>query len=327
MPAAVQQPLKVPPGEARGRFAISPNPNLSTTETQPGSKNGVAPEEAGVVGQPETTEAKVLPAGTGAKTEPKLAAMEGAGSSPKSAPAGKSGGGGSDAGGKITAGSAEQGKGSGSGQGTGGAGGSGVAKKKPFSGITIVGGSYEPGTQEADQEDAAPVVQARRPLQTAYGLTVISTENSGGGLPYYGVFSQEQVYTVYLDMRRDEADTAPSWTLEFAVIENRENPEDAPGNPGRSREGLILPFPIEKEQPPLPIELVGRHQGQMIVVYAVINAEGKMEQISVKDSPDPQLNEPLLRSFGKWIFRPAQLNGKPVSVKALIGIPLRLPGY
>jgi len=320
MPAPVQQPLRVPPGEARGRFAISPKPNLSATETQPGSKNGVSPDEAGIEGRAETTTAKALPQGTNEKDEPKSEASGGSGPSPKDVPTAKAGGG-SNTSGKITAGSAEQGKGSGASPGIGEGKGSGAATKKPFAGITIVGGSYEPGTEE----DVAPVVQARRPLQTAYGLTIISTENSGGGLPYYGVFSQEQVYTVYLDMRRDESDTAPSWTLEFALIQDGADPADASGNPGRSREGLILPFPIEKDQPPLPIELVRKYQGRMIVVYAVINTEGKMEQMAVKDSPDPLMDEPLLRSFAKWLFRPAQRNGSPVSVKALIGIPLRLP--
>jgi hypothetical protein len=162
-------------------------------------------------------------------------------------------------------------------------------------------------------------------LQTSYGLNIVSTEGSGGGLPYFGVFSHEQIYTVYLDMRRTETDSAPSWTLEFAVLRGTAAQADAAVNPSRSQEGLVLPFPAVKEQPALPAELVRRYLGRMVIVYAIINIEGKMEQMSVKDSPDALLNEPVLSALSKWVFRPAQLNGETVPAKVLLGIPLWLP--
>ena len=61
------------------------------------------------------------------------------------------------------------------------------------------------------------------------------------------------------------------------------------------------------------------------MVYAIINTDGKMEQVSVKESPDTQLNEPVLNALAKWIFRPGELNGERVAVKVLLGIPLSLP--
>jgi hypothetical protein len=64
----------------------------------------------------------------------------------------------------------------------------------------------------------------------------------------------------------------------------------------------------------------------MIIVYAIINAQGKMEKISIKDSPDGRLLQPLLEALAKWVFRPARLDGAPVAVKVLMGIPLWLPG-
>ena len=49
---------------------------------------------------------------------------------------------------------------------------------------------------------------------------MVSTESSGGGLPYFGVFANEQIRTVYLDMRQTEDDETPLWTVEFAVPGN-----------------------------------------------------------------------------------------------------------
>ncbi len=294
MPSPIKQFLEVPAGEARGRFAISPEPSLITPETEPGSKREttLSPAEA-------LAEAKEASESMPSVTP---AVIEVAWGAPKSGSPSTS-----------TANSAAGGTGTGKGN-------SPAAGKVPFSGITIVGGSYDPGT--AANPD--PVVQAPKPLQTAYGMTVISTENSGGGLPFSGVFSHEQIYTVYLDMRRTEADTAPSWALEFALL-NTTDPASASADMRLGTEGLILPFPAVKKQPELPAELIREHLRSLMIVYAVINTEGKMEQLSVKESPDAKLNEPMLGALSQWIFRPARLNGESVAVKVLIGIPLWLP--
>jgi hypothetical protein len=310
MPVPIEQPVTVPPGEARGRFVISPEPNPTATETEPGLKVEPSPAVANVESHTINLNGDATSGNTTSGT-PIVIEVKPDSSKGKSL---QSGGKGSEAARNSRAESGLGGVTPGKGTGTG-------AGRKPFSGITISGGSYDPGTAE----NSAPVVQAARPLQTDYGVTVISTENSGGGLPFFGVFSHEQIYTVYLDMRRAEADPAPAWTLEFAILQDTADPANESKDRSRSQEGVVLPFPVLKELPALPAELVRNHLRRMVVVYAIINIEGKMEQMSVKESPDDLLNEPLLRTLSKWIFRPARLNGEPVAVKALLGIPLWLP--
>ena len=297
MPAAAKDPGKIPSGEARGRFAISPEPNLSASEKEPGSKTGISSEAIGI-GNKKTDgsdEAKTPGIATGAD------AKSGNG---KGAAAGIQGGG-AGLGPQIVSGLGNSG--SGAGKGT----------KKPFVGITIAGGSVE----HSGNSNSPPISIAKRPLQTSYGLNIISTENSGGGLPFYGVFSQEQIYTVYLDMRQVDVDQDPSWTLEFAVGSKSGSHTSS----GRNQQGLILPFPAEKERPAFPAEVVRKYLRKMIIVYGIVNLEGKLEQLSVKDTPDIALNEPVLKALSKWAFRPAQLNGEPVTAKLLMGIPLWLP--
>ena len=87
---------------------------------------------------------------------------------------------------------------------------------------------------------------------------------------------------------------------------------------------LISPFPLSKEKPRIPEEMVAKGLRGMVVVYGVVNPAGKLENMRVIQSPDPLLNSALLTALGKWIFRPAELNGEPVAVKALLGIPLPL---
>ncbi len=307
MPANPNQPAKIPAGEARGRFIISPQANLSGSDSEPGVKTGTPSPEIGI-GNSKDAPAKrsvapKLAPPTASKKEP------GQGSAvPKSKTTSEA---------TNAAAGATRGSGNGSASGSGsGAKTTSAPVKKPFAGITIMGGEFEPGSDS----DAPPVTQAVRPLQTAYGLSVISTEDSGGGLPFYGVFSHEQIYTVYLDMRTVETDQDPSWTLEFAV-----NSDSSSTTAGRDQQGLVLPFPSVKERPAWPPAVARKYHGRMMIVYGVVSTAGKMEQISVKESPDPQLNEPIIRALSKWIFRPATLLGQTVTAKALLGIPIWSP--
>jgi hypothetical protein len=307
MPAAPNAAAKIPPGEARGRFVISPNPDLSGSDEQPGLKTGTPSPEIGIG---NTTGAPARK-GVAAKTAPGASSKGGSGAGSAKNKPGSGVGSAANAANGSGAGTGGTGNGAGTGAGPG-------AQKKPFAGITIVGGGYEPGTEA----EPPTVTQAPRPLQTAYGLNIISTEDSGGGLPFFGVFSHEQIYTVYLDMRAVDTDRDPSWTLEFAVIQDPSENTAAVRDLSRNQQGLVLPFPAVKEKPLWPAGLVHKYLGRMIIVYAVINPEGRMDQVSIKESPDPLLNEPLVKALGKWIFRPAQLQGEAVAAKLLLGIPL-----
>jgi hypothetical protein len=307
MPAPPNPLINLPLGEARGRFAIAPQPDLTGSDAEPGFKTGTPSPKIGI-GNSEGAPARK---GIAPTTTPVA-----------SAKAGSVGGSGT---GKPNPGGAASGSGRTAGTGSGtspdaGNGSGSTAGNKPFAGITIVGGDYEPGS---DSEEPT-VKRAVKPLQTAYGINIISTEDSGGGLPYFGVFSHEQIYTVYLDMRTVETDPDPFWTLEFALMQD-DSPPSAVIDLNRKQQGFILPFPSVKEKPAWPVDLVQKYPGKMVIVYGVINTEGKMEQISIKDSPDPLLNEPLIKALEKWIFRPAQAEGRPVQAKALFGIPLRAP--
>jgi TonB family protein len=82
---------------------------------------------------------------------------------------------------------------------------------------------------------------------------------------------------------------------------------------------------LVKEPPHFPPELVQKYQHRQVVVSAIINKHGKFEQVAVKQSPNAQLNGPVLEALGKWVFWPAEVNGETVSVKTLLGIPVALP--
>jgi len=315
MPAPPGQPVKAPAAEARGRFAISPEANVASSQTRPGSKLEGAPTTVGIgsqAGAPAGNAAGEIAAGAG-NGNGGVAAGSGGGVGTGTGKGNGSGNGGVGAGAGRGSGVGPglgQGEGHSSGSGTGaGAGHGGGA----FPGITIQGSGSGSGAAGKPTWHVAS--------QAAYGMTIVATASSGGGLPDLGVFADEKVYTVYLDMRQTVEDPATSWTLQYALL--RDPNGDASAN--RNQEATVPPFPVVKEMPQFSAELVQKYSGRLIVVYAILNTQGKLEQMLVMQSPDDRLTNRILATLNKWVFRPAEFNHHPASVKVLLGVPLSLP--
>jgi len=153
-------------------------------------------------------------------------------------------------------------------------------------------------------------------------MNITSTASSGGGLSDFGVFENEKVYTVYLDMRANDEDPAPSWTLQYALLQPPAGSAASNGTSGRIRGTPTPPYAMLKQIPELTAELASKCARQLIVASAIMNVTGKLEQVSVKRTPDSQLIAPLIEALNNWTFQPAQLDGKPVALKILLGIRL-----
>ena len=353
---------KVPPGEARGQFAMGPEPNMTASSGfGPGAENGGVPtpgsaagSESGVPGGVGAGGEGGVPGGipgsgpggegtgSGSGSGGGVGNGFGAGTGPGS---GGTGAGGSGSGGGLGYGvgtgtgpgrgegvgsgtGTGSGFGTGPGRGTGSGTGSGVGAGSgsgsgPFPGITIVGGGGTTGTA-THAGSRRPTPAGKRPT---YGLTITSTAKSGGGLRDFGIFRNESVYTVYVEMTHSPT-LAPSWTLQYSVLPKASSSSAQFGKPAASLwsdQNVLAPYPIDKENPEFPVDSVSRNLGRMVVVYGEISTEGRLEKMRIIQSPNPLLNAPLLAALAKWTFRPAELNGEPVAVKALIGVPLSLP--
>ncbi len=196
------------------------------------------------------------------------------------------------------------GKGNGPGTGSGAGPGSG-----PFRDITIVGGSSATGLAKTGGGASIPSNAAR---QYSYGMSIVASGASGGGLRDFGVFRNEVVYTVYLPA--DPQTRGPQWVLQYAST--------APVGESVPRGVLTPPYPVSRENARFPSDIALRNAGRLIVMYGVINASGKLENAKIMDSPNPLLNTPLLDATANWVFKPAEFNGQPVAVRILLGIPI-----
>ena len=65
-----------------------------------------------------------------------------------------------------------------------------------------------------------------------------------------------------------------------------------------------------------------KYAENQVVIYAIVDKDGKVSQVAVKKTPDRRVSDPIAQALAKWVFRPAQVNGQPTTVKILIGIPL-----
>ena len=339
------EPPQVPSGEARGQFAISPESSLTDSanlgmgpvnDTIASTRVGVpsdnsSSESAGAIGGTGAVASEGSGLGGGGRGEAGAAGSSGkgtgigdavgAGSGTAANGKGTGGGGSGEGSGSGRGSGAGSGKGSGEGAGSGAGSGPGEG---PFAGITIADAGHDSGT--ATGADSRPGSKPQN--NSKYGFTVVASGGSGGGLKDYGIFRNESVYTVYIDMRQSEA-AAPAWILQYALLQKTDpDPQGSRTTTVRSVQmeaPVQAPFPIEKESPKFPAEIVARNLGRMVVVYIVINSEGKPEQSRIIQSPNPLLNQPVLEALQKWSFRPAEMNGRPVAVKSLLGIILSAP--
>jgi hypothetical protein len=146
-------------------------------------------------------------------------------------------------------------------------------------------------------------------------MTVVSTASSGGGLEDFGVFDKERVFTVYVPMKRTPDAEDPTWTLQYSLL----NDDSASIEAGQQ---VVAPSAVMREWPQVPADLEKKYAQRQVVIYAVVDKDGKVAHIAVKQTPDPRVSDAIVEALSKWVFRPAQLNGQPVAVKVLLGIPL-----
>ena len=155
--------------------------------------------------------------------------------------------------------------------------------------------------------------------QTSYGITIVANGASGGGFKDYGVFRDEASYTVYLDMA-DTGVRGPSWTLQYALNSHLASSPSAMTSHAHGR--VVPPYATMKPLPSFSPEAAKRGRGGTIVVFGVINRQGKFEDLRIMHSPEIGLNQFLLDALKKWTFRPAEMDGAQVSVKILLGVPV-----
>jgi protein TonB len=52
----------------------------------------------------------------------------------------------------------------------------------------------------------------------------------------------------------------------------------------------------------------------IVILESIVDAEGCVSDVRVRKAVHPELNQASLTAVRQWVFRPAELRGKPVNV-------------
>ena len=139
--------------------------------------------------------------------------------------------------------------------------------------------------------------------------------------PHYGVpaerkpedkvFAGKRIYSMQLNMP-NLTSSGGSWIIRFAELKENGQAGD-----------LSTPVVTNKVDPAYPQDLMRDRVEGTVVLYAIIRADGSVDDVRVLQGLHDILDENARIALGRWHFRPAMKNGEPIDLEAVVQIPFR----
>lgn len=123
------------------------------------------------------------------------------------------------------------------------------------------------------------------------------------------VFGSKKYYSVMLNMPNLNS-RGGSWIIRFAEL----NPRPQVGT-------VTAPVATRKVDPAYPSDLMRSRVEGTVILYAIIRANGSVENVRVLRGIDARLDENARVALAKWVFRPGTKNGTAVDIEAVVQIP------
>lgn len=82
--------------------------------------------------------------------------------------------------------------------------------------------------------------------------------------------------------------------------------------------GIIMPVPLTRVQPEYTADAMARRIQGVVVMTAVVRADGTVDDITVTRSLYRELDDQAVAALRQWTFRPGTKNGEPVAVQVMI---------
>jgi hypothetical protein len=325
VPAPPGSPTNVPDGEARGRFAISPDANPESPDSDPGSKLQSSASSTAAIGRsPEAPSGNAVGEGHVGTTEGS-AQFSAGGTGGQGTRGGNGVGDGNGGNGAGNGRGSETGEGIGSGPGgnpgSGSGGGAGPGNGN-FRGMSIASGS--------GALDPAMVRSMVYPLPVAVVSklrrnTVIVSAGpvGGGGLEVYGALECGKVYTIFLPM------PGANWTMQYC----RKTSGAQQAQQATETTVIHLESPLAPPDPDSDsmydfkrVDVPSDKAHKMILLKGTLREDGTVDNLHVYQGVVAEMDEAAALAFGRWKFKPAMQQNKAVSVEILVGIPVESTG-
>jgi TonB family protein len=157
------------------------------------------------------------------------------------------------------------------------------------------------------------------PAKAAPGTTL---DKVAPGAAADAILGPRRIYTLNVNMPNLNSATG-SWILQFA--EMRTEAERNSNLPMLPLPGdLIGPAPMRKVDPAYPPALRSARVEGEVILYAIIRKDGTVDSIQLVKGVEPRLDQNAMDALSKWTFRPAERNGAPVELEAVVRIPFRV---
>lgn len=155
-----------------------------------------------------------------------------------------------------------------------------------------------------------PRVSSSRPMQPDNTAKLSDAERA--------VFGGRRFYSVMLNMPNLNSGGG-SWVIRFAELNHESGPRDS----SSAAPELSQPMATREVDPAYPTQLMRQNVGGIVILYAVIHADGSVGDVRVLQSADERLDRFASEAVSQWKFEPATKNGMPVDVEATFKIPFR----
>jgi TonB family protein len=210
------------------------------------------------------------------------------------------------------------------GPGTSGTGPAGIYVGGPNSGGGAVSGATAAALPPGPRPTREQLLAAARPRATDVFKEPPGSTNAGGGTNpgtdapaterevESAVFREKRFYQMTLNMP-NLTSSGGSWIVRFAEL-------------NQSREGgeLSAPIAISKVDPAYPAALRRAHIEGVVMLYAIIRADGSVAEVRVLRGIEGAIDESARKALARWRFRPGKKNGAAVDLEAVVSIPFKL---
>lgn len=129
------------------------------------------------------------------------------------------------------------------------------------------------------------------------------------------------IHNAYLYLA-DLTSQSSSWRVRFTQ-QGSGTPSHADENGTRSSH-LQPPQVVRKADPCYPAEGRSERVEGTVVLYAVIDARGTVNDVVVVKGVTPEVDQRAAQALARSRFKPARKRGQPIAVEALVEIPFRL---
>lgn len=125
------------------------------------------------------------------------------------------------------------------------------------------------------------------------------------------IFHGRKYYTMALN-KPNLTSAGGSWIFRFAER----------GINGGSGD-VTAPIPLREVDAAYPAELMRENVQGVVILYAIIRADGSVAEVKILEGFDDRLDENAARALSAWHFVPGTRDGNPIDLETVVRIPFR----